>query len=77
MKSQTRYLIGCLAGLLLFSSCQRELLTPVPQTSITDATAFDTPARVLNQVNSLYSSLKSGNFYGGRAQIAEIGRAHV
>ena len=70
MKSQTRYLIGCLAGLLLFSSCQRELLTPVPQTSITDATAFDTPARVLNQVNSLYSSLKSGNFYGGRAQIA-------
>ena len=70
MKSQTRYLIGCLAGLLLFSSCQRELLTPVPQTSITDATAFDTPARVLNQVNSLYSALKNGNFYGGRAQIA-------
>lgn len=70
MKSQSRYLIGLFAGLFLLSSCQRELLAPVPQTSITDATAFDTPARVLNQVNSLYAALKSGNFFGGRVQIA-------
>jgi hypothetical protein len=70
MKSQKRYLVGLFAALFLLASCQRELLAPVPQTSITDATAFDTPARVLNQVNSLYSALKSGNFYGGRAQIA-------
>lgn len=54
----------------MFVSCKRSLLSPVPQTSITDATAFDTPARVANQVLSLYGSLKTGNFFGGRAQIA-------
>ena len=70
MKSQLKYLVGMSLGLVMLSSCQRELLSPIPQTSITDATAFDTPARVANQVNSLYGALKNGNFYGGRAQIA-------
>jgi hypothetical protein len=70
MKSQLKYILSCGLGLALLTSCKRELLTPIPQTSITDATAFDTPARVANQVNSLYAALKSGNFYGGRAQIA-------
>lgn len=70
MKSQLKYLVGLCLGLVTLSSCQRELLSPIPQTSITDATAFDTPARVANQVNSLYGALKNGNFYGGRAQIA-------
>jgi starch-binding outer membrane protein, SusD/RagB family len=50
----------------LIFSCKKELLTPIPQTSVTDATAFDTPDRVLGQVRSLYSALKNGNFYGGR-----------
>ena len=54
----------------MFASCKRSLLSPVPQTSITDATAFDTPARVAQQVLSLYGALKSGTFFGGRAQIA-------
>lgn len=56
-------------GLVSFSSCKRDLLSPVPQTSITDATAFDTPARIAQQVNSLYQALKNGNFHGGRFQI--------
>ena len=51
---------------VFITSCKKELLTPVPQTSVTDVTAFDTPDRVLNQVRSLYSALKNGNFYGGR-----------
>jgi len=71
MKHQMKYIISLGAGILLFSSsCRRELLEPIPQTSITDATAFDTPARIANQVNSMYSALKSGNFFGGRAVIA-------
>ena len=70
MKTQLKYILSCGLGLALLTSCQRELLAPIPQTSITDATAFDTPARVANQVNSLYAALKNGNFYGGRAQIA-------
>ena len=55
---------------MISSSCNKELLSPVPQTSVSDATSFDTPARVANQVNSMYQAFKSGNFYGGRAQIA-------
>jgi hypothetical protein len=71
MKRQTKYILTMSFGLLLLStSCKRELLSPVPQTSITDATAFDSPGRIANQVNSLYNALKSGNFFGGRAQIA-------
>jgi hypothetical protein len=70
MKKQIKYIISFCLGLVTFSSCDKELLSPVPQTSITDATAFDTPGRVANQVNSLYASFKSGSFYGGRAQIA-------
>jgi hypothetical protein len=71
MKTQIKYIISLGLGLLLFfPSCKRELLKPVPQTSVTDATAFDTPDRVLNQVRSLYGALKTGNFFGGRAVIA-------
>ena len=69
MKKQIIYLIVGV-GLFVISSCRRELLSPIPQTAITDATAFDTPGRVANQVNSLYQALKAGSFYGGRAQIA-------
>src|SRR5690242_11700683 len=54
---------------LLGSSCRRELLNPAPQTSISDATAFDQPYRITNQVLALYASLKSGAFYGGRVLV--------
>lgn len=55
-------------GLLLagLTSCKRELLNPIPQTSISDASAFDQPYRIANQVLSLYASLKNGQNYGGR-----------
>lgn len=51
---------------MLFSSCDRDLLDPVPQTFVADVTAFDTPERIANQVRAMYSALKNGNFYGGR-----------
>lgn len=70
MKKQLKYIMSFCLGLVVVSSCKRELLSPIPQTTITDATAFDTPARIANQVNSLYGSFKTGAFYGGRAQIA-------
>jgi len=50
-------------------SCQTNHLNPVPQTSISDLLAFDTPDRISLQVNNLYTSVKSGNFLGGRYQI--------
>ena len=69
MKNKIKYIFGLCLCSLLTVSCNKDLLTPVPQTSITDATAFDTPERVLNQVRSMYQGLKNGNFYGGRFQV--------
>ena len=48
------------------SSCNRDLLNPIPQTSVSDASAFSTTTRVQTQLLSLYGALKDGNFYGGR-----------
>jgi len=70
MKKQLKYIISFCLALVMVSSCKRELLSPVPQTFVADATAFDTPARIANQVTALYQTYKNGNFYGGRAQIA-------
>jgi hypothetical protein len=50
-------------------SCQNDLLNPIPTTQISDKVAFDTPSRVLLQVNNLYGFVKTGNFLGGRYQI--------
>jgi hypothetical protein len=50
-------------------SCQNDLLNPVPETQVDEAFVFDTPQRVALQVNNLYSSVKSGQFLGGRAMI--------
>lgn len=69
MKKQFKYILVGL-GLVFLSACKRENLDPVPQTFIADVNAFDTPARIANQVNSMYAALKGGTFFGGRAQIA-------
>jgi len=53
----------------IFASCQKDRLSPIPQTSLSDAVAFNTPDRALQQVNGMYSSLKGGQFYAGRYQV--------
>ncbi|MGI4884518.1 MAG: RagB/SusD family nutrient uptake outer membrane protein [Janthinobacterium lividum] len=45
-------------------SCQNDLLSPVPKTSLLAPLAFGTPSRVLAQVNNLYSYTKTGGFLG-------------
>ena len=50
-------------------SCQKDLLEPVPVIYLLPAQSFDTPSRVLAQVNGLYSYVKTGGFLGGRYQI--------
>jgi hypothetical protein len=69
MKNKIEYIISLVFFALLFVSCKKDYLTPVPQTSVQDAYAFDTPERILNQVRGLYQGLKNGNFYGGRYQV--------
>ena len=57
MKKQIKYIICLSLGVGMLSySCNKELLSPVPQTSVSDATSFDTPARIANQVNSMYQT---------------------
>lgn len=70
MKKQLKYIMSICFGLMMVTSCDRELLSPIPQTFVIDLTAFDTPGRIANQVTGLYQTFKSGTFYGGRAQIA-------
>lgn len=66
MKNKIKYLSWILAGLLIFVSCAKENLEPVPKTSISDLSAFATKDRIVNQVNGLYTGVRSGNFLGGR-----------
>ena len=54
----------------LLTSCKKDKwLNPVPTTAISDASAFDTPDRILAQVNGLYAATRSGQFLGGRYHI--------
>jgi hypothetical protein len=64
MKNKYIFLMGFAA--VIFTACQRDLLSPTPQTSVSDASAFSTVGRIQGQVLSLYSALKNGSFYGGR-----------
>ena len=66
MKIKYKYITIVALATTLLTSCKRELLTPIPQTSISDASAFSTIPRVQGQLLSLYGALKHGNFYGGR-----------
>lgn len=66
MKNIKHILIAGGAFLTVLSGCKRELLSPTLTTAISDATAFDTPDRIAQQVNGLYAAVKSGNYLGGR-----------
>jgi hypothetical protein len=52
--------------LLLTVGCHKEYLDPVPQTSLSSLTVFDTKDRVVAQVNGLYDAMKAAQFLGGR-----------
>ncbi len=66
MNNKLKYFICTIVLVGSLMSCQRVLLDPIPETSITDGSAFDNAARISNQVTSLYSALKAGQLYGGR-----------
>lgn len=52
--------------LVLATSCKKDFLNTAPKTNLPIEQAFSSPARILSQVNGMYSGLKSGQFYGGR-----------
>ncbi len=59
-------IVALLLVIATFTSCQKELLDPIPQTVLSDASAFSSPDRILQQVFGVYSQVKNGNFLGGR-----------
>jgi hypothetical protein len=67
MKMKKVYQYIGLGLLLAFTSCsEKELLDTKPSTSISDANAFGSAARILGLVNGTYDALKGASLYGGR-----------
>jgi hypothetical protein len=68
-KVVVRASIVALSLLFTISSCKKDFLKAVPELSLSDENAFDSPERVLAQINGLYSTAKAGGLYGGRYPI--------
>lgn len=51
---------------LVLTACRKDILDTVPVTSISNESAYSTPAKLLGQVNGLYSQISAASFYGGR-----------
>lgn len=66
MKPFIKYYIAGSLLISLFPSCKKDILDTVPQTSVSDKTAYNTPEKILAQVNNLYKKLQNQNYYGGR-----------
>jgi hypothetical protein len=70
MKKKFLMILGL--GVMLNYSCQKNLLYPVSQTSVTNddkLLQFSTAARIQAQVLGLYRNLRDGSFMGGRFQV--------
>lgn len=52
-----------------FNACSDDLLEPVPETNISDLSAFDTTERIEAQVRGIYSAFKDGQYLGGRYHV--------
>lgn len=67
-KSNT-FLLFIMATVFGLVGCNKDNLSPVLQTALTDATSFSTRERISQQVTGVYAIIKSGQFLGGRAHI--------
>jgi hypothetical protein len=69
MKKNFIYIILAAAIVQVTSCAKKDALSPVPSTSISDLTAFNTKERIEGQVRGIYASIKNAGMYGGRYQI--------
>ncbi|MBO9199188.1 MULTISPECIES: RagB/SusD family nutrient uptake outer membrane protein [Niastella] len=67
MKQHLNYIVfACLMGVLI-NSCKRgDLMDTKPTADIPDMNVYTSKEQILNQLRSLYTSFKNGQFYGGR-----------
>lgn len=65
------YLVILGMGLMLNSSCKKDLLYPESETQVSDQNGqpFSTVTRIQSQVRGLYGRLRNGQFLGGRFQV--------
>jgi starch-binding outer membrane protein, SusD/RagB family len=68
MKNILRTTLIVLLITLSLTSCYDEYMDPVPKTSISDLSAFDTKSRIDAQVLGIYAAFKNGQYLGGRYQ---------
>lgn len=66
MKRNIKFPALVLLVVMVFTSCNKDLLDPTPRTSISDRTAFETRDRIVGQVNGIYAAFKNGQYLGGR-----------
>ncbi len=57
------------------NACNNDFLETVPKTSVIEKDAFNTPGKILAQVNNLYRQLQNPTFHGGRYIIFNEQRA--
>ena len=72
MKSLFNTYIGRCAAICAFfliASCNKDKLSPEPQTAFSEEQAFANPERIRQQVFGAYSAIKNGNFLGGRGLV--------
>jgi starch-binding outer membrane protein, SusD/RagB family len=68
MKKNIFY-ISVLSFVMMITSCNKDGLSPIPTTSISDASAFASSDRISGMVKSIYGNMRAGSFYGGRYTI--------
>ena len=66
MKIIALYLATLIIMAMCFVACKKEKLSPIPQTTLSDAVAFSSADRIKQQVFGVYAAVKNGNFLGGR-----------
>lgn len=66
IKQAKRVTLLFIVSIALCYSCTKDVLNPLPQNSLSDATAFSTPEKILAGVNNLYAQMLNASFYGGR-----------
>lgn len=64
------FIIFSLIASVLITACNKDALSPVPPTSITEADAFGNTQRIQQQVLGMYSAVKTSDFYAGRYNVS-------
>ena len=73
---QIKYFCLLIVIVAFANSCKKtDDLNPIPTTLIADASAFETPARIANQINGLYATFKGTGLWGSNYILYSEARA--